>query len=69
MTEIWVQSIDLMLLGMSTVFIFLTLLVFFVSIMSSIINKITQHESATMINDSDIAAVAAIAYSENHSQQ
>ena len=73
----WSNSIELMLLGMGTVFVFLTLLVIGVIIMSAILNKIsasttpntTPAQANTNLPETDIAAVAAIAYSANNAQQ
>lgn len=73
----WSNSIELMLLGMGAVFIFLTVLVIGVIIMSAILNKIsantTSNTAPTQSNnnlpETDIAAVAAIAYSANTAQQ
>ncbi|MGH1485664.1 MAG: OadG family protein [Cellvibrionaceae bacterium] len=69
MTTSWSNSIELMLLGMGTVFVFLTLLVISVTIMSAVLRRIADEEPAPAAShnigspDTEIAAVAAIAYS------
>lgn len=80
MNAFWSDSIELMLLGMGTVFVFLSLLVVGVSLMSAIINKLKpiEHSSNMMpptngqytstTQDTEIAAVAVSAWikSQNH---
>ncbi|MFT6791820.1 MAG: oxaloacetate decarboxylase gamma subunit [Cellvibrionaceae bacterium] len=69
-TAPWNAALELMLLGMTTVFVFLTLLVVGTVIMSAVINKISPvelsnrslstHTSPSF--DNEIAAVAAAAF-------
>lgn len=66
MPTVWQDTIALMLLGMGTVFVFLTLLVIGMFFMSTIINKIAPKEinatNKTQANQAEIAAVAAAAF-------
>ena len=65
MTNLWAGSIELMLLGMGTVFVFLILLTFGVTIMSTIINRFAPPEiispkpAPATTAATDVAAVAA----------
>lgn len=72
MTSLWSSSTELMLLGMGTVFVFLTLLVFGVTLMSAIINKVSTPEQPTAITpvttaNAEVAAVAAAAWATSKS--
>ncbi|MEO0443626.1 MAG: OadG family protein [Pseudomonadota bacterium] len=66
MSSTWEPSVELMLMGMGTVFVFLTLLVLGMIIMSNIAQRIgtkeQQANSARHSNNTDIAVVAAAAY-------
>ncbi len=68
MTTLWSSSIELMLLGMGTVYVFLGVLVVGMMIMSSIIGRISTPEIAkpsltsTSSSESDVAAAAAVAW-------
>ncbi len=74
MSVLWSDSIELMLLGMGSVFTFLALLVVGVTIMSAVINRLSPPASTAakkkapqMANiDSEIAAVAAAAWASSH---
>ena len=68
MSALWQSSIELMLLGMGTVFVFLILLVIATTAMSAVINKISpQATPATSHDDIDveIAAAAAAAFARH----
>lgn len=76
MSALWSDSIELMILGMGSVFIFLALLVIGVTIMSALINRLSPQSFHTIKNkptptshiESEIAAVAAAAWaSSDHS--
>lgn len=70
MSELWSDSIELMLLGMGSVFTFLLLLVVAVTIMSALINRfIPQHtipiknkNPKAALAEAEVAAVAAAAW-------
>jgi oxaloacetate decarboxylase gamma subunit len=70
MSELWSNSIELMLLGMGSVFTFLALLVIGVIIMSALINRfspqtthsIKTNQSKTALAEAEVAAVAAAAW-------
>ena len=70
MNELWSNSIELMLLGMGSVFTFLALLVAGVTIMSALINRFfppntnpTKHNNAKLaFAEAEVAAVAAAAW-------
>ena len=62
MSTIWSDTISLTLLGMTTVFVFLLLLVICLKIMSTIIASLGNSEEDTLTNDKELAAVAAIAF-------
>jgi len=74
MSTLWSDSIELMLLGMGSVFIFLALLVIGVTIMSALINRLSpptfhtiKHKPAPMPHiESEIAVVAAAAWASSH---
>jgi oxaloacetate decarboxylase gamma subunit len=62
------QGITLMLVGMGTVFTFLTILVFGMSIMSAITLRFTRSAASDDTSDEEIAAItAAIAQHRNNS--
>ena len=68
MTALWQSSIELMLLGMGTVFVFLILLVIATTLMSAVINKLSPPaEPITPLNadDAEIAAAAAAAFARH----
>lgn len=70
MSELWSNSIELMLLGMGSVFTFLALLVVGVTIMSALINRfsppiahsIKTNQSKVTLAEAEVAAVAAAAW-------
>lgn len=69
MNDFWANSVELMLLGMGTVFVFLSLLVIGVIVMSTIINKFSKPEiipppHTPTTPDAEIAAVAASAWAK-----
>lgn len=58
------QGLELMLVGMGTVFVFLTLLVAAMSLMSAVVRRMTP--SADLVTDEEVAAItAAIAVHRN----
>lgn len=70
MSELWADSLSLMLLGMGTVFVFLTLLVIAVQVMSVVVSRLPDTASTPVITaspplnrhrDQELAAVAAVA--------
>jgi len=70
MNDFWANSVELMLLGMGTVFVFLSLLVVGVTLMSAVINKISKAEitppqHTPTIPDAEVAAVAASAWAKS----
>lgn len=73
MSEILSSGVELMLLGMSTVFVFLTILVVATTLMSSILGKQSAAEaehnrnlvSVNTTADQEIAAVAAAAFAQH----
>lgn len=71
MTDTWTQSTELMLLGMGTVFVFLTLLVVSVTLMSATLNLFFKNEApikkTTITDESEIAAVAVSAWLKSKS--
>jgi len=67
-TELWQSSIELMLLGMGTVFVFLILLVIATTAMSAVIGKLSPTASPATSNsdiDAEIAAAAAAAFARH----
>jgi oxaloacetate decarboxylase gamma subunit len=70
MSELWSNSIELMLLGMGSVFTFLLLLVIGVTIMSALINRfspasanpIKHNKTKSNTLEAEVAAVAAAAW-------
>jgi oxaloacetate decarboxylase gamma subunit len=70
MSELWSNSIELMLLGMGSVFTFLMLLVVGVTIMSALINRFSpastnpskHNKTKSTSLDAEVAAVAAAAW-------
>ena len=70
MSELWSNSIELMLLGMGSVFAFLLLLVVAVTIMSALINRFFPQNTNPIKNkkpkagfaEAEVAAVAAAAW-------
>ena len=52
------QGFELMLVGMGTVFVFLTLLVAGMSLMSTIIRRLTP-TTAELVSDEEVAAITA----------
>jgi oxaloacetate decarboxylase gamma subunit len=67
MGNFWLDSIQLMSLGMSTVFVFLTLLVIGTTLMSTVVNKLVPPEPQAPLpikssDDTSVAVVAAAAY-------
>lgn len=70
MSELWSNSIELMLLGMGSVFTFLALLVIGVTVMSALINRFgpqINHSSKTnqtkvTLAEAEVAAVAVAAW-------
>lgn len=71
MSELWSDSIELMLLGMGSVFTFLALLVIGVTIMSALINRFSPPQSMSAAKnkssnstsaETEVAAVAAAAW-------
>ena len=68
MTVLWQSSIELMLLGMGTVFVFLVLLVIATSCMSAVINRLSPQTETLAANadlEAEIAAVAAAAFARH----
>jgi oxaloacetate decarboxylase gamma subunit len=64
-TSLMNQGVDLMLVGMGTVFVFLTLLVMSMSVMAGIITRLSQ-VAEEGISDEEVAAItAAIAQHRN----
>ena len=53
------QGITLMLVGMGTVFVFLTVLVAGMSLMAFIVHRLTPAQTLTGANDEEIAAITA----------
>lgn len=76
MSELWSNSIELMLLGMGSVFSFLALLVVGVTTMSALINRFnpqTTHfnranQSKAALGETEVAAVAAAAWATARAQ-
>jgi len=67
-TSLLDQGITLMLVGMGTVFAFLTILVFGMSTMSAITLRFTRSAASDDMSDEEIAAItAAIAQHRNNS--
>jgi len=67
-TSLLDQGITLMLVGMGTVFVFLTMLVLGMSTMSAIIMRLSQSTIDDGASDEEIAAItAAIAQHRNNS--
>ena len=74
MSELWSNSIELMLLGMGSVFTFLMLLVVGVTIMSAVINRFSppvtnpsKHNKAKSPSlEAEVAAVAVAAWAASH---
>jgi oxaloacetate decarboxylase gamma subunit len=68
MNDFWANSIELMLLGMGSVFDFLSLLVAGTILMSSVINKLNVADptptSSSTSPEAEIAAVAASAWAK-----
>jgi oxaloacetate decarboxylase gamma subunit len=70
MNELWSNSIELMLLGMGSVFSFLALLVMGVTTMSALINRFSPqithlnkaNQSKAALVETEVAAVAAAAW-------
>ena len=70
MSELWSDSIELMLLGMGSVFAFLLLLVVAVTIMSALINRFIPQNTIPIKHknpkagfaEAEVAAVAAAAW-------
>jgi oxaloacetate decarboxylase gamma subunit len=70
MNELWSNSIELMFLGMGSVFSFLALLVIGVITMSALINRFSPqvthfgkaNQSKTALVETEVAAVAAAAW-------
>lgn len=67
MSEMWLDTLLLMVLGMGTVFIFLLLLIVSVLAMTAIIQRISPVATETTDHTIAIAAVAAAAH-HHHSQ-
>ena len=68
MAELWQSSIELMLLGMGTVFVFLILLVIATTGMSAVIAKLSPPAAPVANNsdiDAEIAAAAAAAFARH----
>ncbi len=67
MTNLWSDSVELMLLGMGSVFVFLALLVIGMMVMSSLLNRFNHPTNGKMpaanSSEAEVAAVAAIAWS------
>ena len=53
------QGVTLMLVGMGTVFVFLTLLVIAMSAMASIVARLQPAETGAGISDEEVAAIGA----------
>lgn len=75
MSDLWASGFSLMVLGMGTVFVFLTLLVISTSLMSSIVGRFFPEKSApdatpntVSYRDAELAAVAAAAVHASRSQ-
>lgn len=70
MSELWLNSIELMLLGMGSVFTFLAILVVSLTIMSALINRfspkithsIRASQSKATVVEAEVEAVAAAAW-------
>ena len=68
--EIIDQGLTLMLVGMSTVFVFLTLLVVATSMMSVIVRRVTPVPGAVGVTKEEVAAISvAIATHRRRQQQ
>lgn len=68
MAALWQSSIELMLLGMGTVFVFLVLLVIATTAMSAVINKLSPQAIPAASHgdiDAEIAAAAAAAFARH----
>ncbi|MBX2807293.1 MAG: OadG family protein [Cellvibrionaceae bacterium] len=68
MSDLWADSLSLMLLGMGTVFVFLTLLVIATCLMSAVVSRLPSSRSDVVTapasvsgDDQALAAVAAVA--------
>lgn len=60
--NLWGASVELMLLGMGSVFVFLVLLVISTTIMSSVVAKMSDEQPLELdSSEADVAAVAAVA--------
>ena len=74
MSELWSNSIELMLLGMGSVFAFLLLLVVAVTVMSALINRFVPQTTNPIKNknskvgfaEAEVAAVAVAAWAAAH---
>lgn len=53
------QGIELMLVGMGTVFVFLTVLVMGMSLMSALTIRFSSGPEATGVSDEEVAAISA----------
>lgn len=70
MSELWSNSIELMLLGMGSVFTFLALLVIGVTVMSALINRFgpqinhssKNNQTKVTLAEAEVAAVAVAAW-------
>jgi oxaloacetate decarboxylase gamma subunit len=58
-TSLLDQGITLMLVGMGTVFTFLTILVIGMSLMSAIVMRLTPDPDACEVNEEEIAVITA----------
>jgi len=53
------QGITLMLVGMGTVFVFLTMLVAGMSLMAGMVKRLTRVSAAASVSDLDVAVITA----------
>ena len=58
-TSLLDQGITLMLVGMGTVFVFLTMLVAGMSLMAGIAKRLTRVSAAASVSDLDVAVITA----------
>ena len=58
-TSLLDQGITLMLVGMGTVFVFLTMLVAGMSLLAGIVKRLTRVSAAASVSDLDVAIITA----------
>ncbi len=69
MSEIWLDTLLLMVLGMGTVFVFLLLLIVSVTAMTKIITRLSPVAEEATDDAIDFAAVAAAVHHHHHYTQ